>query len=306
MTNPSNDPQRPPKGPASGSRSRSPQHARDLTTIIFGTPATPPELQDAAQLVNTLQLVDAELGRRNARAARLQRKAAKANTRRAELEAECAQLAKRAALAEQRAEAAERRLEVAERDAQAQVQVLAGNLAAMAGERNDVQARLTQLRAAGVDTAAPRATGGPVDPKGLYFVGEPGSGCVIRTSPGTPRREVDAAGARTIAEPWPFKPGDVVDDSDGAVTEHLLAAPEGTTVTDAAGYDWTRAGKIGLWHTGVATRSTSAGLAHLGPLVVVSVGRARSAVDERIAAHGARMTRQLHRVLGVPAWFIQP
>lgn len=72
------------------------------------------------------------------------------------------------------------------------------------------------------------------------------------------------------SEGWPFAPGTVVRDEDGAEVEWLEAAPEGTVVRDELAREWTR-DTIGWWSAAATDRSTSLALADLGPLTVVSV-----------------------------------
>jgi len=77
-------------------------------------------------------------------------------------------------------------------------------------------------------------------------------------------------------EAWPFKPGDVVSDIEGAETEWLEAAPERTVVSDCDGDEWTRKND-GLWwmNRGRTARAKSSDLnEQVGPLTVVSIGGA--------------------------------
>jgi hypothetical protein len=130
-----------------------------------------------------------------------------------------------------------------------------------------------------------RPGGGPVDRKRLALVAErEGEQLEVRTHADTPTP--DEAVDLGTAEPWPFKPGVVVDDAEGAVTEWLDAAPEGTVVVNVAGDEWTNDGiapgtEVPTWIRGrdravpgFADRITSAGLADLDPLTVVRVGGA--------------------------------
>lgn len=80
-------------------------------------------------------------------------------------------------------------------------------------------------------------------------------------------RPVDA-----VAEPWPFGPGTVVRDEEGAEAEWLEVAPEETVVLDGGGTEWVRRrtdwfrtdGAVDGWITSVA-------LAGRDPVIVVSV-----------------------------------
>jgi hypothetical protein len=106
---------------------------------------------------------------------------------------------------------------------------------------------------------APRAAGGIVKP-GLAIVASGGAG----KAPG----KYDDEHAVT-PEPWPFKPGDIVEDAEGAVTEWLDAAPVGTVVADAAGDEWKHEG-LSSW---VGTyRIASSDVAARGSVTVVTVG----------------------------------
>lgn len=100
-----------------------------------------------------------------------------------------------------------------------------------------------------------RARGGAVDPKRLALVDS---------------REQGTEALVPAHEPWPFGPGTVVRDEDGAEAEWLDAAPEDTVVVDAEGTEWTRSATA--WYF-VGARTTSLGLARRGPLTVVSVGK---------------------------------
>ncbi|MEU4386594.1 hypothetical protein [Promicromonospora sp. NPDC023805] len=126
-----------------------------------------------------------------------------------------------------------------------------------------------------------RAKGGPVDPSRLVLVGEhEGEQLEVRTHADPPA----AAGGLGTADPWPFNPGDVVDDIGGAITEWLDAAPEGTIVRTSSGDEWTNDGTkpgdaLPTWirrrdrtSPGFAARSASPGLVEGGPLTVVTVG----------------------------------
>ncbi|WP_419704969.1 hypothetical protein [Promicromonospora sp. NFX87] len=73
--------------------------------------------------------------------------------------------------------------------------------------------------------------------------------------------------------PWPFKPGDVVDDAEGAVEEWLEAAPEQTVVFDPRGDEWARRLDVGWVRPNAFVDCTSSTLATSGPLTVVSVGK---------------------------------
>lgn len=71
-------------------------------------------------------------------------------------------------------------------------------------------------------------------------------------------------------ESWPFKPGVVVRDEDGAEAEWLDAAPEETVVIADDGVEWTR--RTTAWfRNGGGGWMTSLDLAARGPLTVVSV-----------------------------------
>jgi hypothetical protein len=126
-----------------------------------------------------------------------------------------------------------------------------------------------------------------VDPNVLALVNErEGEQLDVRThaDPPTPDEAVDLG----IAEPWPFKPGDVVTDAEDAIAEQLDAAPEGTVVVDAAGVEWTNgwnrpADEAPAWvlessrtSPELPDRVLSADLADLGPLTVVKVREAQS------------------------------
>jgi hypothetical protein len=93
----------------------------------------------------------------------------------------------------------------------------------------------------------------------------------VRThaDPPTPDEAVDLG----TADPWPFKPGDVVEEAEGDVTELLDATPVGTVVVDGDGDEWKHEG-LSTW---VGTyRTTTTDVAARGPLTVVKVGEAQS------------------------------
>jgi hypothetical protein len=119
-----------------------------------------------------------------------------------------------------------------------------------------------------------RAQGGIVDPNVLALVNEregEGEQLDVRThaDPPPPDEATDLA----IAEPWPFKPGDVVEEAEGDVTELLDATPVGTVVVDGDGDEWKHEG-LSTW---VGTyRTTTTDVAARGPLTVVKVGEAQS------------------------------
>jgi hypothetical protein len=135
-----------------------------------------------------------------------------------------------------------------------------------------------------------RAKGGIVDPKGLTLVGDVAERMReeldVRTHADPP--PADESTDLGTAEPWPFKPGDVVDDVEGAVAEWLDAAPDRTVVVDAACVEWTNGrnrpadeapawvleSSLGLLE--VPAHIPSAELANLGPLTIVRVGEAQS------------------------------
>lgn len=84
----------------------------------------------------------------------------------------------------------------------------------------------------------------------------------------------------TNTEPWPFKPGDVVDDTEGAEQEWLMVAPKGTVLIDADGERFTRTN--GRWSAhGGSWLMVSEVLAERGPLTV-----------EAVPSHAARPAAQ--------------
>lgn len=122
-----------------------------------------------------------------------------------------------------------------------------------------------------------RATGGPVDPKRLVLVGErEGEQLDYGTHADPPPPDEDDTAAP--ADPWPFNPGDVVDDIGGAITEWLDAAPEGTLVVvvvdDAEGDEWEHHKEHWCSHSlHLVEPLTSSELAAEGTLKVVRVGK---------------------------------
>lgn len=117
-----------------------------------------------------------------------------------------------------------------------------------------------EVQPAGVAPVEPlrrqtRATGGIVDPSTARLVGEQGTELVPD---------------QAAPEPWPFKPGTVVRDEDGAEVEWLEAAPDETVVTDRDGTEWAR--RLMAWfRVGRDRWIASADLAAHGPITVVSV-----------------------------------
>lgn len=127
-----------------------------------------------------------------------------------------------------------------------------------------------------------RAGGGIVDPKQIRLVGEP------TTAPIDAKAHADKiiitraeALELGLTDPWPFKPGDVLDGADGP---WLDAAPEGTVVETAAGDEWMNVGtkpgdEVPTWIRGrdrtspeILDRIAPARLALFGPLTVIRVG----------------------------------
>jgi len=124
--------------------------------------------------------------------------------------------------------------------------------------RPGMKDQLSQARAA---TGKARASGGTVDPKRLALVGGAGA------APGSYDDEV------IPASPWPFKPGTVVRDEEGAEVEWLDTAPEGVVVRGEIGAEWTRT-KTG-W-----SGQTSEWIAQFAPLTVVSVPDSQEACTD--------------------------
>lgn len=71
------------------------------------------------------------------------------------------------------------------------------------------------------------------------------------------------------SEPWPFKPGTVVRDEEGAEVEWLDAAPVGTVVRVANGALWTR--QDDCWDN-AGRLAASLAIAQQAPVIVVHVG----------------------------------
>lgn len=113
-----------------------------------------------------------------------------------------------------------------------------------------------------------RVEGGTLDPKRVHV------GDVTRTYPGrvviSPEKAVELGlrKAPEVPEPWPFKPGTVVRDEDGAEVEWLDAAPVGTVVRVAGGYQWTR--QDDCWDN-AGRLAASLAIAQQAPVTVVSV-----------------------------------
>lgn len=137
-----------------------------------------------------------------------------------------------------------------------------------------------------VDHAArqARATGGTVDPKRIRLVGE--NSAEVQTFPGrveiSPEQAVElglrpadpeqptSAQIATDVEGWPFKPGTVVRDEDGAEAEWLQAAPHGTVVRTSNGYEWVRHAEGDRW-SHEASHASSLAIANQAPVTVVRV-----------------------------------
>lgn len=147
----------------------------------------------------------------------------------------------------------------------------------------------TPVGTASVDHAARQAgaTGGTVDPKRIRLVGE--NTYEVQTYPGrveiSPEQAVElglrpadpeqptSAQIATDVEGWPFKPGVVVHDEDGAEAEWLDAAPHGVVLRDNTGSIWKPTViQPGRWIDDDGGDAASAWLvAERGPLTVVSV-----------------------------------
>jgi len=92
-------------------------------------------------------------------------------------------------------------------------------------------------------------------------------------------------------EPWPFQPGDVVQDAgtDGDDAVWLHAAPVDTVVVDADGAEWKRLRLrwIRIDDTGIVT---SRELANRGPITLVSLGETDPALERGSADVGYLLT----------------
>lgn len=128
-----------------------------------------------------------------------------------------------------------------------------------------------RYRQEGTRNRQERPKGGIIDPKRLALIHDVPVDMVDVKTHADPPPPDDAVELGT-ADPWPFKPGDVVDDAEGAITEQLDAAPVGTTVTDDIDPDvpWKYEGRSSWVGT---YRTTSDALASHGILTVVSVGK---------------------------------